>query len=340
MKKSSAEHAVPLGDSGGQNRHPPIYARVTEVLRNAIRGGSITPGAILLEGHVADILNVTRTPVRQALRELESEGVVTRFDGRGFLAGPSHENPCRVTLTASMLGLDNVTVPVRKPLGWEAIYDQVERDVVHLSVFDQYRINELELARHFKVGRIVARDVLLRMENLGLVEKDERLRWVITPLDAKRISHLYELRWLLEPAALRAAMSVAQPAATAAMMSDLRRAIRAYPKVARSELDRLENELHITYLSQCPNQALLQSLQRTRCILTLSKHVMGATTPMPTNDPFMGEHLAILQSVFEGNSAQAESALRQHLEDSCVKVMERVEFVRNNIATPDVRYIG
>lgn len=340
MKQSHTKRAAPLKEMGGQNRQSSIYARVTDVLRNAIQGGLVTPGAILLEGHVADILSVTRTPVRQALRALESEGVVRRFDGRGFLAGSDSAEPCRITLTASMLGLGHAPVPVRKTPGWETIYDQVERDVVHLSVFDQYRINELELARHFNVGRIVARDVLLRMESLGLVEKDERLRWVITPLDEKRISYLYELRWLLEPAALRAAMSVAQPEATADMMTNLHRAIKAYPKVTRSELDRLENDLHITYLSQCPNHALLQSLQRTRCILTLSKHVMGATTPMPKSDPFMGEHLDILQSVFEGATAKAESALRQHLEGSCVKVIQRVDFVRNNIAKPMVPYIG
>lgn len=340
MKQSPARNADTLRVGGDQNRQPPTYVRVTALLRDAIANGLIPPGAILLEGHVAEILSVTRTPVRQALRGLEPEGVVTRFDGRGFLAGPAGAEPRRVTLTADMLGLDNVTVSVRKPPGWETIYDKVERDVVHLSVFDQYRINELELARHFGVGRIVARDVLLRLESLGLVEKDERSRWMVTPLDQHRISHLYELRWLLEPAALRAAMNVAQPAATAAMMTDLQRAIRAYPKVARSELDRLESDLHITYLSQCPNQALLQSLQRTRCLLTLSKHVMGSTAPMPKNDPFMSEHLAILQAAFEGNTAQAESALRQHLEDSCVKVTQRVELVRNNIATPHVPYIG
>ena len=340
MKKSFTESEAPLLETGGQIRQSSIYARVTEVLRNAIHGGLIPPGTILLEGHVADILSVTRTPVRQALRELEAQGVVSRFDGRGFLAGPADVEPCRITLTASMLGLGDIPTPVRKTPGWETIYDQVERDVVHLSVFDQYRINELELARHFNVGRIVARDVLLRMESLGLVEKDERLRWVITPLDEKRISYLYELRWLLEPAALRAAMNVAQPAATASMMANLQRAIKAYPKVTRSELDHLENDLHITYLSHCPNYALLQSLQRTRCILTLSKHVMGATTPMPKSDPFMGEHLDILQSIFDGNSAKAESALRQHLEGSCIKVIQRVNFVRNNIAIPNVPYIG
>lgn len=318
----------------------PIYARISEVLRSAIASGSIPKGAVLLEGPVADILHVTRTPVRQALRDLESEGLVQRFDGRGFLAGPKGVEPSRITLTAATLGLDSGATPVRKTLGWEAIYDEVERDVVHLSVFDQFRINELELARHFNVGRIVARDVLLRLESLGLVEKDERLRWVITPLDEHRINHLYELRWLLEPAALRSAMTVARPADTEAMLQSLQQAIEAYPKVSRAVLDQLETDLHITFLANCPNRALLESLQRTRCILTLSKHVLGATAPMPKSDPFMAEHLAILQAAYAGDGLKAEAALRQHLESSCVKVTQRAAFVRNNMSKPHVPYIG
>src|SRR5205085_1159986 len=179
-------------------RQAPLYAMITRVLRKAITDGLLAEGAVILEGPVADILRSTRTPVRQALQDLEEEGLVSRFDGRGYVAGPAGVEPRRVSLTPEMLGIGDGAEPLRKTLGWEAIYDEVERDLVHLSVFEQYRVNEIELARHFGVGRMVARDVLLRLESLGLLEKDERLRWVVKPLDAERINHLYELRWLLE----------------------------------------------------------------------------------------------------------------------------------------------
>lgn len=318
-------------------RQAPIYARVTEVLRKAIDSGSIRPGTVLLEGHVAELLHLTRTPVRQALRELEDEGLVSRFDGRGFLAGPAGVQPQRVALDVAMLGVASAE-PVRKTLGWEAIYDAVERDVVHLSVFGHYRLNELELARHFGVGRIVARDVLLRLESLGLTEKDERLRWVVTPLDARRINHLYELRWLLEPAALRATMVDTAAADIAPMLQSLRKAMRAYPAIDRTRLDQLEHDLHVDLLSRCPNPELLKSLERTRCILTLSKHVLGESAPMPTHDPFMSEHLGVLTAVAEGDADKAQQLLREHLEASCGKVTARAATVRGSVATPRVSY--
>jgi len=322
------------------SRQAPLYALISQVLRKAIADGSIKEGSVILEGPVAEILRSTRTPVRQALQELEEEGLVSRFDGRGYIAGPAGVEPRRVSLTAAMLGVDGGAEPLRKTLGWEAIYDEVERDVVHLSVFDRYRVNELELARHFGVGRMVARDVLLRLENLGLLEKDDRLRWIVKPLDATRINHLYELRWLLEPVALRGAAGATLPSEVGKMTVNLQKAIHAYPKVTRVAMDKLEHDLHVALLARCPNQDLLQSLERTRCILTLSKHVLGVSAPMPKRDPFMSEHLAILQSVAGGEIGVAEALLRKHLEDSCLKVTQRVELVRSTYATPKLPYIN
>lgn len=324
----------------GKNRQTSIYALITEMLRRAIQDNSIQAGTVLLEGHVAALLGSTRTPVRQALRELEEEGLVSRFNGRGLLAGPAGIEPIRVTLSRSMLGIKSSDEPVRKTPGWESIYDEVERDVVHLSVFGHYRINEVELARHFGVGRMVARDVLLRLESLGIVEKDERSRWLVTPLDSIRINHLYELRWLLEPAALRSVMTAANTSEVAQMMANLRKTIRAYPKVSRTALDELEHDLHVGYLSRCPNKDLLHSLQRTRCILTLSKHVLGVSTPMPKRDPFIAEHLSVLKAVSDGDTQLAQDLLRLHLEASCIKVSQRVDLVRDTYPIPHLPYIA
>ena len=310
---------------------------MTDLLRKAIQSGSIEEGTVLLEGHVAELMSLTRTPVRQALRELEDEGVVSRFKGRGFLAGPSGVVPQRIALDAAMLGVGSAN-PVRKKLGWEAIYDGVERDVVHLSVFGHYRLSEVELARHYGVGRIVARDVLLRLENLGLTEKDERMRWVVTPLDECRINHLYELRWLLEPAALRATMANSSSIDLKPMLDFLHKAIQAYPLIDRTELDQLEHHLHVDLLARCPNQEILKSLERTRCILTLSKHVLGKSAPMPENDPFMSEHFSVLSAVAQGDSERAQDLLRDHLEAACQKVTSRVAIVKGSVSMPNIPY--
>jgi DNA-binding GntR family transcriptional regulator len=326
--------------AAGSRRQATLYVIVTDVLRKALRSGAIARATVILEGPVADILRCTRTPVRKALAELEQERLVSRFEGRGYLAGGAGAVPRRLKLTAAMLGVDVESGSVRKTMGWEAIQEFVERDLVHLSLFGSYRVNEVELARHFDVGRAVAHDVLMRLERLGLLQKDERQRWMVIPFDDVRINHLYELRWLVEPAALRAALESGEHTGVEQMIARLRRARRAYPEVSPAALDQLESDLHVRLLSYCPNKELLNSLERTRCVLTLSKHVLGVSAPMPELDPFIAEHLKVLEAVAQRDALRAEGCLRKHLEESCLKVSQRAQIVRNSYPTPVLPYVS
>jgi DNA-binding GntR family transcriptional regulator len=61
-------------------------------LRAAILDGSLEAGAPLREGQIATALGVSRAPVREALRNLEQEGLVTKVGYRGaFVASASAE---------------------------------------------------------------------------------------------------------------------------------------------------------------------------------------------------------------------------------------------------------
>lgn len=65
--------------AGGGRAHLTAYEYVLDVLRRGILSGEIEPGTRLVQSDVAEQLNVSTTPVREALRELTSEGLV-RFD--------------------------------------------------------------------------------------------------------------------------------------------------------------------------------------------------------------------------------------------------------------------
>jgi DNA-binding GntR family transcriptional regulator len=61
-------------------------------LRDAIVRGMFAPGARLLERQLTDWLQVSRTPIREALRKLEDEGLVVNYPHRGyFVRNPSFE---------------------------------------------------------------------------------------------------------------------------------------------------------------------------------------------------------------------------------------------------------
>ncbi len=61
----------------------PLRDVVFNTLRQAILTESLKPGERLMEIHLANRLGVSRTPIREAMRKLELEGLVTMIPRRG-----------------------------------------------------------------------------------------------------------------------------------------------------------------------------------------------------------------------------------------------------------------
>ena len=67
------------------NEYLPLRDVVFQTLRNAILKGELKPGERLMEIQLAQKLGVSRTPVREALRKLELEGLVIMIPRRGAI---------------------------------------------------------------------------------------------------------------------------------------------------------------------------------------------------------------------------------------------------------------
>ncbi len=63
----------------------PVRERTYESLKSAILLDHIHPGERLTEEHLAEEMGVSRTPVREALHKLESEGLIKPLETRGFI---------------------------------------------------------------------------------------------------------------------------------------------------------------------------------------------------------------------------------------------------------------
>ena len=65
------------------NEFLPLRDVVFNTLRKAILTGELKPGERLMEIHLANKLGVSRTPIREAIRKLELEGLVIMIPRRG-----------------------------------------------------------------------------------------------------------------------------------------------------------------------------------------------------------------------------------------------------------------
>ncbi|WP_207461513.1 GntR family transcriptional regulator [Azospirillum sp. SYSU D00513] len=333
---SAADKASPAGKTG-------LTAKISRILRDAILSGRLPRGQLLLETHVANLVGSSRVPIKQAFAQLHAQGLISRFDGRGFIVGPDpvpgNGTVIRAPITAASLGLEEGEGGGLKERAWEGVYDPVESELIHCSLYGRFRINEQELASRYGVSRTVMHDVLMLAQVNGLVTKDERSRWYSVPLDESRVTFLYELREHLEPVALsKAALSI-PPQELERVGGRLTEALRLYPKLPAETLDELELDLHVRCLGHCPNPELVEALKRTRCILIFGKHLLGREIAFPNEEPFFDEHRRIIDAMMRRDEAAVARETLAHLRKARTKVLDRVRYSRSVTAPLDLPYI-
>ena len=205
------------------------------------------------------------------------------------------------------------------------MYDRIERDLVQRSILGQFRVNELELSRHYKIGRTVAHDVLTRIQSTGIITRRDRAHWLTVPLDQKRINELFDLRLALEPRLCVAAAQHIPAAEVARMQARLIAGAERYPEVSAAAMDDLETDLHVRVLEQGGNTEIIEALRRTRCILISARHVFGREIPYPPRaDFFFDEHIRVFSALRRRDGARAARLMNAHLEESRQRVIERL----------------
>ncbi|HUL38567.1 MAG TPA: GntR family transcriptional regulator [Thermodesulfobacteriota bacterium] len=68
-----------------QKNSIPVREMAYEFLKSSVLSGHLNPGERLTEEYLAKKLGVSRTPVREALHKLESEGLIKPLETRGFI---------------------------------------------------------------------------------------------------------------------------------------------------------------------------------------------------------------------------------------------------------------
>ena len=80
------------------NEYLPLRDVVFNTLRQAILKGELAPGERLMEIQLAEKLGVSRTPIREAIRKLELEGLVLMIPRKGAEVARISENNLRDVL--------------------------------------------------------------------------------------------------------------------------------------------------------------------------------------------------------------------------------------------------
>jgi DNA-binding GntR family transcriptional regulator len=317
---------MPTRAAQARRRAPsPLYETIYDVLREHIVDGSFPPGLVLGEALVARAFQASRVPAGVALRRLHREGLVSDFDGRGYLAGMGTAAPVRLELAEAGLRLPAAIAGSLKLRNRrDRIYPDVEHSVAACLAYGRFLLNESALAEHYHVSRTVAHEVLTRLERTGLVMQDVNQRWYAGPLTTDLLREHYELRWLLEPAALLEAAPLVTRDEIKAKLARLEAAQASAP--SPQELEQLEADLHVDVVLRCRNRLVRETIRRSQLPI-LATHATFDRRQFPDEIATMlSEHHAVLRHLRRGRAEGAAVALKEHLRRS---LEPNIELIRH-----------
>lgn len=130
---------------------------VADLLRESIVNGKITAGAHLIESEIAQQLNVSRGPLREAFRILEAEGLLESHPGRGtYVAQPSERFICESYSLRNLLEEEAFKLAIRHRT--EQDLNRLENILEGLFIAaksgDQKKVLDLDVSFHRQVWEI------------------------------------------------------------------------------------------------------------------------------------------------------------------------------------------
>ncbi|WP_227322692.1 GntR family transcriptional regulator [Acidisoma silvae] len=308
---------------------------VAEALQAAVRSGAISGGAILRPSAIAEAFEISRVPVLRALATLEQSGLVARRSLRGFVvAGPigAEHNLSKAEIQDIVPHAMQDAVRFRT---WRnRIYPDLEREVAGRLLFGHFQIKTQALAQHYRVSRTVANELLVGLERVGIVRRESNARWYAGPLTRDHIVELFELRILLEPAALLQAATVVTLPELSVMQQRVVDALQQKRACPPPLLHQLEIDLHHGVVLRCANSQLRDVLYRCQLPLITSHLAFGIEQDRPEVPPMLYAHAEILAAMLDRDFANAASALAEHLRQSRLEASARILRVPSHIGRP------
>jgi DNA-binding GntR family transcriptional regulator len=172
------------------------------------------------------------------------------------------------------------------------------------------RLHAEKLAAKWGVSATPLRETFQRLAGDGLVVVEPQRGARVAPLDADEAVEIYEMRLLLDPAALRASMEVG--ANDGGYQDDVDLALRKLSVRHRSlvAFHEAHRAFHLACVSRCPNSRLLRQVEQ---LLEHSQRFQVVSRAAGAQRDAGAEHQALRDAIAAGRTASAADLLERHL---------------------------
>jgi DNA-binding GntR family transcriptional regulator len=166
MAAPRTDTAVPAAPPAAKLADVPLYERVAERLRERIVAHSMAPGSWIDEQALTAELGISRTPLREALKVLAAEGLVTMKPRRGaYVTEVSERDLSEVFHLLALLESDAAAVVAAQGSDAQlaelaALHEQLEATVAERDAFfaanERFHMRLLEIADNRWRNQMVA----------------------------------------------------------------------------------------------------------------------------------------------------------------------------------------
>ena len=209
-----------------------------------------------------------------------------------------------------------MSVTIAPPRG-QVAYERIKSDIFDFRLLPGDRFSEPGIAERFGMSRTPVREALLRLEREGYVTVEQRSGWQVRPLDFKAFDEFYDVRLILESAAIRRVCELdPQPPLTSLRETWL--APRSQWLSDPRSVSELDEGFHATLVAAAGNRQLSRMhgeiAERIRIIRRLD--FLHAERIRSTYQ----EHAQILRHVLRRQADSALLLLRSHIAASNAEV--------------------
>lgn len=200
----------------------------------------------------------------------------------------------------------------------DRIYNQLKQDIFEFRLLPGDRFSENEIAERVQASRTPVREALFRLQREGYVDVLYRSGWQIRPFDFKSFEDLYDVRIIIETAAVKRLCEMESSPAT---LNDLKQIwlVSAGERLSDgATVSQLDERFHEMLVEATGNVEMAQIhhavTERIRIIRRLD------FTKPPRIDATYTEHGKILRAVLQRRADQSQLLLKTHIEESKAEV--------------------
>ena len=208
--------------------------------------------------------------------------------------------------------------PVRRQS--DEAYDAIRRAILRCELMPGATVSEAELADRFGFKRAAARAAVDRLSVTGLLRPVRRRGYVVKPITLRDVNDLFQLRAVIETAAVRLAAGRVDEASLRRLDRICTAGYKPGDRASEAKFLQANSEIHLIIVAATGNDRLVATFAQILSEMERLFH-FGLALRNRTEE-MRQEHKALIEALARGDADEAERMTREELASSKTMVLD------------------